>query len=193
MLYFTLIIIAYLIGSIPFGVMVSKLYSDKDITKEGSCNVGATNVARVAGSRAGIITLACDVLKGAFPVLFVMAFTRSPFWISVVAIAVFTGHLYPLFNYLKGGKGVATALGLFLSINPVAALCGLAFFAVIVKTTGYVSLGSISAAAIMPVMMGLFSVSRIYVVLSLIIGVLVIYKHKDNISRLMNGTENRRR
>lgn len=187
-----LIVLAYLFGSIPFGVILARYHGDKDITKEGSGNIGATNVARVIGKRAGAITLALDAAKGIIPLIIcVVVSGRVPWLVSVIALAVFLGHLYPIFNYFKGGKGVATALGIFIFISPLSALCALIIFSVVVYIWRYVSLGSVIAAGSMPALMGLFATSKFYILLSLIMGGLVIYRHKDNIRRLLEGTENR--
>ncbi|MDT8317376.1 MAG: glycerol-3-phosphate 1-O-acyltransferase PlsY [bacterium] len=186
-----LILFAYLMGSIPTGVVLARVYGVKDITKEGSGNIGATNVGRVAGKKAGIITLAGDALKGVIPILVVMAVSGSVEWlIAAAALAAFLGHIYPVFNDFKGGKGVATALGIFLTISPLSALAAMLAFIIPVAIYRYVSLGSIVAAGLIPAFVGIFSGSSAYIILSAIIGGIVIYRHKDNIKRLLNGEEN---
>ena len=187
-----LLIIAYLLGSIPTGVLLAKIYGGKDLSKEGSGNIGATNVGRVVGKKAGIITLVGDCLKGIIPLVITMAVTgRIPWLISAVALTAFLGHLYPVFNKFKGGKGVATALGVFLVVSPLATFLAVITFALILYIWRYVSLGSIIAAGIMPALMGIFASSKIYIVLAVIVGGLVIYRHRENIKRLIDGNENR--
>lgn len=186
-----LVLFAYFMGSIPTGVVLAKFYGVKDITKEGSGNIGATNVGRVAGKKAGIITLAGDALKGVIPILLVMTISGRVEWlIAAAAMAAFTGHIYPIFNGFKGGKGVATALGIFLTISPLSALAAILVFIVLVAIYRYVSLGSIVAAGLIPAFVGIFSGSDIYIILSALIGGIVIYRHKDNILRLLKGDEN---
>ena len=186
-----LILFAYLMGSIPTGVVLAKFYGVKDITKEGSGNIGATNVGRVAGKKAGIITLVGDALKGVIPILTVMTVSGSVEWlIAAAALAAFLGHIYPLFNGFKGGKGVATALGIFLTISPLSALSAMLVFIILVAIYRYVSLGSVVAAGLIPAFVGIFSGSTFYIILSALIGGIVIYRHKDNIKRLLEGEEN---
>ena len=186
-----LILFAYLMGSIPTGVVLARFYGIKDITKEGSGNIGATNVGRVAGKKAGIITLVGDALKGAVPILAVMAISGRVEWlISAAALTAFLGHIYPVFNNFKGGKGVATALGIFLTISPLSALAAALVFILLVALYRYVSLGSIVTAGLMPVFVGIFSGSTFYIILSALIGGIVIYRHKANILRLLEGEEN---
>ena len=186
-----LLLFAYLMGSIPTGVVLAKIYGVKDITKEGSGNIGATNVGRVAGKKAGIITLIGDALKGVIPILAVMAVSGRVEWlISAAALAAFMGHIYPVFNNFKGGKGVATALGIFLTISPLSALAAALAFIILVAIYRYVSLGSIVAAGLIPTFVGIFSGSPPYIILSAVIGGIVIYRHKDNIKRLLEGNEN---
>ena len=189
---YLLIAIAYLAGSIPVGVVLSKYYGVGDITKEGSGNIGATNVGRVVGKKAGIITLAGDILKGALPVLAARAMLPdASIFIALTALAAFMGHLYPVFNKFKGGKGVATALGVFIVISPLATLCAVLSFIIILSIWRFVSLGSIVAAGAMPAFAGMFNLPPSYIAVSLVIGGLVIYRHKDNIRRLLEGTESR--
>lgn len=186
-----LIIFAYLMGSIPTGVLVANYYSGKDITTEGSGNIGATNVGRVIGKKAGILTLAGDIIKGVLPVTLALSTVGSPLIVALTALLAFLGHIYPIFNKFKGGKGVATALGIFLIISPLSALSAVAIFALLVYLYRYVSLGSVVAAGAMPALMGLYSAPRSYIAMSLIVGGFIIYRHKDNIKRLLDGNENK--
>jgi glycerol-3-phosphate acyltransferase PlsY len=185
------ILMAYLIGSIPIGVILSSFVGKEDIRKKGSGNIGATNVFRVHGKKLGVLTLAGDALKGAIPVLAAMLSGLGAVWVSLVALAVFLGHLYPVFLSFKGGKGVATAMGIFLVISPVALIMSAAIFLALVYKYRYVSLGSLAAAAVMPVLIGLINCSdyKIYMIFSLCISALIFYKHKANIERLLNKEE----
>lgn len=186
------IIIAYLTGSIPVGIIVARFFGGRDITKEGSRNIGATNVIRVVGKKAGIITLVGDILKGVLPLLLSFKIAgNAPDVLSFVALAAFLGHLYPLFNHFKGGKGVATALGVFLVLTPLAALIASIVFGITLYICRYVSLSSIIAALSIPILVGIFSFSYAYIFLSLVIGGLIIFRHNANIKRLFNHEENR--
>ncbi len=187
-----LIVVAYLLGSIPFGVILTKVYGGKDITKEGSGNIGATNVGRVVGKKAGIITLLLDALKGALPVIIAMTMENQASWlVPVVALAAFLGHLYPVFNGFKGGKGVATALGVFVVINPLSTLLAALAFGLVFGLWRYVSLGSVLAAFVLPGFMGMLGASPTAIAVSIVIAGMVIYRHKDNIGRLLRGEESR--
>jgi len=187
-----IIIAAYLIGSIPVGITVARFFGGKDVTKEGSGNIGATNVGRVAGKKAGIITLFGDILKGIIPLLLSFWIAGdAPDILSFVALAAFLGHLYPLFNRFKGGKGVATALGIFIVLTPSAVIIAFIIFGITLYIWRYVSLSSMTAACAIPILVGIFSFSYAYIFLSLTIGGLVIFRHMDNIKRLLNGEESR--
>jgi glycerol-3-phosphate acyltransferase PlsY len=186
-----LIVLAYLMGSIPTGVLVANYYSGKDITREGSGNIGATNVGRVIGKKAGILTLAGDIIKGVLPVGLALFIVGNPPIVALTALLAFLGHIYPIFNNFKGGKGVATALGIFLIISPLSALSAVVIFALLLYLYRYVSLGSIVAAGAMPALMGIYSAPRSYIAMSLLVGGFIIYRHKDNILRLLDGSENR--
>src|SRR5262247_2202339 len=195
------LIVAYLLGSIPFGYLIVRLTSGSDIRETGSGGTGATNVSRKAGKAAGVATLALDVLKGAMAVLVARWLTgeAGAAWIVAAAAALAVGgHCFPVWLKFKGGKGVATGLGVFLAIAPWAALAALAVFIVVVWRTRYISLGSIIAAAFLPlwvflthtwiepiadfapIMTALFAVSAV-----------IIFKHSENIKRLMAGEENK--
>ena len=147
-----LISVSYLIGSIPFGVVIARLLGKADPRSGGSGNIGATNVSRTLGKGAGIATLICDVLKGSLPVAYALYFHpgANSFIVSLTALAAFSGHLFPVYLRFKGGKGVATALGVMIVISPVATVLLVAVFVVLVALTRYVSLGSICAAVTMP-------------------------------------------
>lgn len=184
-----LVTVGYLAGSIPTGVILAKLFSIKDIRQEGSGNIGATNVYRVLGARLGILTLVGDVLKGAIPVILTRSLMGNEIWIAGVAFLTFLGHLFPIFLRFRGGKGVATTLGIFLVIAPLMVPCAIIVFILVVMGWKYVSLGSLTASALMPVFLCVAGYSIVYVDLSLIIGCLVFYRHWSNIKRLREGKE----
>lgn len=182
----------YLIGAIPTGVILTRLTGREDIRQAGSGNIGATNVYRVAGRTLGIVTLLGDCLKGLLPVLAAQQFfqldTRS---VALIALATFLGHCFPVYLGFKGGKGVATALGIFLVLSPLAVLVALTVFLMVLWRWRYISLASISAAAAIPFLVLLFSASLPLFMGTLAMAALVIWKHKTNIERLRNGSESR--
>jgi len=186
---------AYFLGSIPFGLFLAKLLGGSDVRKAGSGNIGAANVARVVGPLAGILTLLLDTAKGAAAVLLAARFTHeSAVWMMLAALAALVGHCFPVWLKFKGGKGVATALGVFLALCPLAALTALLLFALVVACWRYVSLGSISAAAAMPLLMYFLWAPHhapppIIAFGSLAASLLVFYKHGANIQRLVQGEE----
>jgi len=187
-----LAITAYLIGSIPTGIIVAKILGAPDPRTVGSGNIGATNVGRAGGKAAGIITLIGDVLKGFLIILLAFyMFGNSPKEISIAGLAVFLGHIFPVFLKFKGGKGVATALGVFLAIGPLQAAFALFLFIIIAVIFRYISIGSMIAAASVPVFFSFFTSSQQYIPLAAIIAVFIILKHLDNIKRLGQGTENK--
>jgi glycerol-3-phosphate acyltransferase PlsY len=190
MLPTVLIVLAYLLGSIPTGLLLGKFYGI-DVRKEGSGNIGATNLYRTVGRKVGIITLIGDCLKGMLPVLAVK-FSSLPFeYAAWVGLAAFCGHVFSVFLRFKGGKGVATALGVFLALSPVAVGIAVMVFAVLMFIWRYVSLGSVSAAAVMPIAVWALNGGRVLSLVTMIIAVIVIIRHSENIKRLVAGTENR--
>lgn len=183
---------AYLVGAIPCGVLLTRFFGAGDIRSSGSGNIGATNVYRVAGKKLGILTLLGDVLKGALPVAVAKFVFFFPEWgIAAVAVAAFLGHCYPVYLGFKGGKGVATALGIYLILSPWAVLITLVLFAGILYKTRYVSLGSIAAATLLPFLVLLINRSNELLAASLLISILVILRHSANIRRLLDKTESR--
>ena len=182
---------AYLVGSVPTGLLLARAIGGVDIRTAGSGNIGATNVYRTMGRKVGMITLAGDCLKGLLPVVFAQKMGLPVEWVAVIGAAAFLGHVYTIFLGFKGGKGVATALGVFLAIAPLAVLCALAVFIIVILKWRYVSLASISAAAAMPVFIILLGKHPSVIAMTLMIAALVIYKHRDNIDRLRNGTESK--
>jgi glycerol-3-phosphate acyltransferase PlsY len=181
--------ISYLLGSMPFGLIISKTCCDIDPRQQGSGNIGATNVGRVCGKRYGALTLALDILKGFVPVLLAGSFSDSFFFLTLVATAAVCGHMFSVFLHGQGGKGVATWVGAFAAISlSGTVLCGLAFLAAL-YLFNYVSLASLAMVALMPVVLlfqGMFGA----IPLALVLMGLIFWKHADNIARLMAGTEN---
>ncbi len=186
-----LVILGYLAGSIPTGLLLTMAFSDVDPRNEGSRNIGATNILRTAGKKLGVLTLVGDCLKGLIPVLLALWLMRSDAWVGLIALSAFAGHLFPIFLKFKGGKGVATALGVYLGIAPLAVLIDAGVFFGVVLKWRFVSLGSLTAAAVMPILIAISTESKPYVITSLIIAGLIYYRHQDNIRRLFAGSENR--
>lgn len=181
---------AYLLGSIPTGLLLGKLYGI-DVRKEGSGNIGATNLYRTVGRRVGILTLIGDCIKGLAPVLAARQLGLSPDQVAWVGLAAFCGHVFSVFLRFKGGKGVATALGVFLALSPSAVAIAVALFAALMLLWRYVSLGSVAAAAVMPLAVALLGGGRTLILVTLLIALIVIGRHHENIRRLLSGTENR--
>lgn len=181
---------AYLIGSIPTGYLLGKAYGI-DVRQEGSGNIGATNLYRTVGRKVGIYTLIGDCLKGFLPVLVASYLGYQENIQALIALAAFCGHVFSVFMRFKGGKGVATALGVFLALNPIAVLGALVAFVLCVVVWRYISLGSIVAAAVMPVMIYLRPHGTPLLIATALIAVIVILKHHANISRLVAGTESK--
>ena len=195
-----LILIAYVLGSIPNALWVGKTFKNIDVREHGSKNTGSTNAARVLGAKLGIFTLILDILKGALPtylgiVLGANLLTRitgiDKLDIIVIGMAAILGHTFSLFLKFKGGKAVATTLGVFLVLVPYAILILLVVFFVIFGLTKYVSLASIVSAVALPITVYLTTRHIPLTVLGIIIGLLVIIRHKENIKRLINGTESK--
>ncbi len=181
---------AYLLGSIPTGLLLGKLYG-VDVRNEGSGNIGATNLYRTVGRKIGIITLLGDCLKGLLPVLLAAHSPLPPESAALVGLAAFCGHVFSVFLAFRGGKGVATALGVFLALAPLAVLLAIALFAIFMWKWRYVSLGSISAAALMPLAVYAMGHNSAVVTVTSVIAVIVIIRHHENIKRLLAGTENK--
>ena len=185
-----LTIIAYFLGSIPTGLLLAKA-AGVDIRSSGSGNIGATNVYRTLGRSVGVMTLVGDCLKGLLPVLAARYLAFSDPWIAAVGLAAFLGHVYTIFLCFKGGKGVATALGVFLGISPLAVGGALVIFIAVVWKSRYISLGSITAAAVMPGLVAVIDGRPPLVLMSVFIAALVVWKHRENIQRLRAGVENK--
>ncbi len=188
---FLLLIFAYLMGSIPTGVILAKAFSNIDPRTQGSKNIGATNVFRTAGKILGALTLLGDILKGLIPVAIARGTLDSYFWIGAVALAAFLGHLYSIFLKFKGGKGIATGLGVFLALSPLPAILSLLVFGAVLYKWRFVSLGSLSATAAFLFLLALLDIHRIYIPFALIIGVFIFYRHRENIERMLVGKESK--
>ncbi|HAO92649.1 MAG TPA: acyl-phosphate glycerol 3-phosphate acyltransferase [Deltaproteobacteria bacterium] len=188
--YILLISAAYLLGSVPTGIVVVRLFGGVDPRQSGSRNIGATNVSRTSGKLPGILTLAGDLFKGALPVFIAFRLGPAPL-VSLTGLAAFLGHLFPVYLGFKGGKGVATACGVMLIISPIATLLSAGVFVVTVAIKRYVSLGSILAAASLPVFLSFLTKGKPFVSLGVAISALVIIKHRENIKRLAEGRENK--
>lgn len=185
-----MVLFAYFLGSMPTGFLLGSL-SGVDVRRAGSGNVGATNVARVLGKKLGLITLLVDVAKGFIPVFLSVRFGFSLSVTCLVAAAAFLGHLYSVFLKFEGGKGVATALGIFLSVAPMATAVLIFVFSLVAVTTRFVSLASLIAAGLAPVIFWFFSYSPLLIGLSLVIALLIGLRHRQNIQRLISGAEPR--
>ncbi|MDK9716296.1 MAG: glycerol-3-phosphate 1-O-acyltransferase PlsY [Trichlorobacter sp.] len=181
---------AYLLGSIPTGLLLGKLYGI-DVRNEGSGNIGATNLYRTVGRKVGIMTLVGDCLKGLLPVLLAWKLGLLEPMQAWIGLAAFCGHVFSVFLLFKGGKGVATALGVYLALAPLAVLGALGVFILLVAIWRYISLGSIAAAAVMPLIIFFRPHSTELLIATTLISAVVIIKHHTNISRLFAGTESK--
>ena len=190
--HISLIIGAYLIGAIPFGLILS-LRSGVDIRSLGSRNIGATNVARTLGKKIGAFTLVADILKGFLPMYgasFLLGLDPDRnLIVALCGAAAVIGHMFPIYLKFKGGKGVATALGIFLFLAPLGVLFALLVFIAIVSLSGFVSLGSMLASASIPLWLWLLDEPVWKLWLAAFVAVMIWFKHHENIGRLMSGTE----
>jgi glycerol-3-phosphate acyltransferase PlsY len=184
-----LIAVGYGLGSIPTGLLIARWQAGVDIRQHGSGNIGMTNVLRAVGKGAAALTLAGDLAKGLIPVLLACAWLTSPWTIGLVALAAIIGHMYPLFAGFQGGKGVATSLGGFIPLLPGPLLIAFVVFAACVAIRRQVSLGSLAAAAALPMAALLWGSPVAYVLYTLMTAALIWYRHGDNIQRLFAGTE----
>ncbi len=207
--YIIMAVIAYLIGSINFSVIFSKKIAGFDVREKGSGNAGTTNMLRSVGKRAALITLLCDILKGVVSISIAIIFGKmgeshgidKELLVQIAGIAVVIGHTFPVFFGFKGGKGVATSLGVLLMSNWKIGLICLVFALLLMALTRMVSLGSCAAAVLFPVLTLFINDSytvlsnskkgSTYFVYSLILALIVLYNHKENIKRISNGTENK--
>ena len=204
--YIIIAVIAYLIGSINFSIILSKRMAGFDIREKGSGNAGTTNMLRAVGKKAAIITLICDILKGVVSILIAVLAGKivknldNALLVQLAGIFVIIGHTFPIFFKFKGGKGIATSLGVLLMINWQIGLICLIFALVLMALTKMVSVGSISAAILFPILVAFIDQNYIvptsnsnwsYLVFSIIVALLVIFNHRANVQRILNGKENR--
>ncbi|MCM2264835.1 MAG: glycerol-3-phosphate 1-O-acyltransferase PlsY [Desulfuromonadales bacterium] len=191
-IFFVILVAVYLIAAIPTGVVLTRLMGLEDVRSKGSGNIGATNVFRVAGKLPGILTLIGDILKGFLPLLAVKLWLApTPLQLGLAGVVAIIGHCYPVYLRFKGGKGVATALGIFLVLDPLALLGGCVVFLLAVAVTRYISLGSVLAATAAPLLTILFHRPLPLILCTLAIGALIIWRHRENLRRIFSGTENR--
>jgi glycerol-3-phosphate acyltransferase PlsY len=192
---FVLPVFAYLLGSIPWGIVLTRLFSSVDIQREGSGNIGATNVVRIAGPTLGVLTLMGDMLKGSIPVWIAGVLVNSnglwgEIYISLVALAAFSGHLYPVYmKFKKGGKGVATAAGCFVVISPTAFMVAILVFIMFVCWLNIVAVASLAAAAVLPIAVWKATGSGVLTGCAVVTAIFVYFRHTDNIKRLLKGAE----
>jgi glycerol-3-phosphate acyltransferase PlsY len=186
---------AYLLGSIPWGLVLTRLFTSVDVRQLGSGNIGATNVRRVAGTTLGAVTLAGDVLKGAFPVWLAVTITApnelwGEIYISLVALAAFSGHLYPVYMKFKdGGKGVATAGGCFVVISPMACVVAILVFVLFICMFKRASAASLASATALPVAVWYVTGSIVLTGCAVVTAIFIYFRHIDNIKRLLSGVE----
>jgi acyl phosphate:glycerol-3-phosphate acyltransferase len=186
-----LVVLAYLLGSISFGLLIARVHRGADLRHSGSGNIGATNVARTLGKAAGILTLLGDGAKGLVAVLCAQAWGQASMLPALAALAAVLGHMFPLYHGFRGGKGVATALGVFLPTLPLPLLGGFVVWLVVVAVWRYVSAGSMLAALVVPLLAALWSYPVPLVMAAAMIALLVLYKHRENLSRLLRGSESK--
>jgi len=189
-----LVVFAYLLGSVPFGLLVSKLLFHVDIREHGSGNIGATNAYRTLGPVAGVVVLTADILKAMIPVFAVRYFLAGtpdavPLAGVAVGLAAIIGHSYSIFLRFGGGKGMATAGGLILALWPLVAPILVGIWIVVIAVTRYVSVGSIIVAMLLPVLVYLMYPKAEYIIFALLAGVVIIFRHRSNIARLLAGQE----
>lgn len=190
---FILILAAiYLIGAIPTGIVLARIMGYQDVRGHGSGNIGATNVYRVAGKLPGLLTLLGDILKGWLPLMIYQVWLApTPAQLGFASVAAIVGHCYPIYLKFKGGKGVATALGIFLVLSPQAVLGAALIFAFTVATTRFISLGSILAALSAPLWILLLDAPEPILLATFFIAALIVWRHRSNIRRLLDGREDR--
>lgn len=190
MKFLILIIVGYLFGNIPFSYIVGKTMGDIDVRKHGSGNAGATNVLRTVGKKAALFALIGDVLKGLVPAL-IGRYVLGVDGAVICSIFAVIGHCYPVTLGFKGGKGVATAGGMIIGVNPLIALIILVYMLILVRITKYVSLASVTASFFFPIICYFTYDSYIVLGVSIFLFILVTFKHRANIQRLINGNESK--
>jgi len=192
MMNFFFPLFGYFVGAVPFGLVFGRI-AGIDVRTEGSKNIGATNVSRLLGKKMGFLTLSCDCLKGFLPMYLAASFlseTDSKELVVVLSgVMAVLGHMFPVYLGFKGGKGVATGLGVFLFLSPLAIVISLAFFVGIVAFSGFVSAGSLLASGLMPFWLWLLGSSKVTVAAAAAVALLIWVKHHANIRRLIQGEE----
>lgn len=182
----------YLLGAIPFGLVISRMVG-VDVRTQGSKNIGATNVSRVLGKKLGFITLVCDCLKGLLPMflasLILGESAEKETFVAFTGVMAVVGHMFPVYLGFKGGKGVATGLGVFLYLSPVAIGISLVVFVAAVSLSGFVSAGSLLASGLIPVWLYFLGASKTTIVAAGCVALLIWFKHHENINRLLHGKE----
>lgn len=184
-------VLSYLIGSIPSGLLLGKGFWHVDLREHGSHNIGATNAWRTLGKTAGLLIFALDLAKGAIGVWLGLYFTGEPLVMLLGGILAIVGHSWSIFLKFKGGKGVATGLGVIVMLMPFVTVWVFAIWFVLVYVTKYVSLGSIVAAAFVPILAFFLGAPTEYICFGIVAAIFVIYRHKANITRLLSGTESK--
>lgn len=191
MLLIGMIILSYLIGAIPCGLIVGKAIYHKDLRRYGSGNIGATNAFRVLGRKAGALVFLLDFFKGELAVILGLNVIGTPCAAVLCGFFAILGHMHSIFLQMKGGKGVSTALGVISILMPKVAVIIVVVWGAIVFATRYVSLGSITAALMTPILAMVFHYDKYYAIFGVIAAAFIIIKHKDNIARIRKGRENR--
>ena len=186
-----LMIVAYILGSIPNALWIGKVFKGIDVREHGSKNTGSTNAARVLGAKLGILTLILDISKGAIPTLIATMLLDSSISVILVGICALLGHSFSIFMKFKGGKAVATTVGVFIVLVPGAILLAAVIFFLVFGITRYVSLSSMIGAISLPIWIILFYKNIPLTIFGMIIAILIIVRHKSNIQRLLNGTESK--
>ena len=186
-----LMLVAYILGSIPNALWIGKVFKGIDVREHGSKNTGSTNAARVLGAKLGILTLILDISKGAIPTLIATMLLDSSISVILVGICAILGHSFSIFMKFKGGKAVATTVGVFIVLVPGAILLAAVIFFLVFGITRYVSLSSMIGAISLPIWIILFYKNIPLTIFGIIIAILIIVRHKSNIQRLLNGTESK--
>ncbi len=184
--------LGYLLGAIPFGLVIGKLVG-ADVRKEGSKNIGATNVSRVLGKKLGFLTLVCDCLKSVVPMVIAASFIPDTdgkeLIVALTGIMAVVGHMFPVYLAFRGGKGVATGLGVFLYLSPAAIGISLLVFVASVAISGFVSVGSLLASGLIPLWLYFLGASKLTIAAAAVVAILIWVKHHENIGRLLKGQE----
>lgn len=191
MINYLMVIMCYFIGNISFSYLLTKIIIKKDIRNFGSGNAGTTNVLRVLGKKYAVLVLIGDALKGMIPIVLAQVFITNETFIALCGLAVILGHNWPVFMNFRGGKGIATSIGVFVIYDPIIALICVSIGVIIIIFSKYVSLGSIMGMAILPIAAIFLSRNREEIILTVLVSMISIYKHRSNIMRLIKGNENK--